>query len=200
MPETSVVVRTFNEEKHLPALLAAIRKQTYGGCEIVVVDSGSFDATCGIAERLADRLVHISSHDFTFGYSLNTGIDAAEGSIIAVVSAHTLPVDENWLERLVIPLRDEQTAMTFGRQFGARESKFGEVQDLRRTYGPKRQLLQPQRIFANNANSALREELWLEYRVRRNTPRPRGRRVGPALDGTRISGGVRAIRQRLPHP
>lgn len=164
MPEVSIVVRTFNEEKHLPALLTSIKNQTYRDSEIVVVDSGSFDSTCEIAERLADRLVHINSQDFTFGYSLNTGIDAAEGKLIAVVSAHTLPTDTKWLEQLIMPFRDERTAMTFGRQFGAPKSKFGEVQDLRRTYGSAPQRLHPNKIFANNANSALRKELWAKHK------------------------------------
>ena len=41
----SVVIRTLNEAKHLPALLCAIAQQDLAGhgCEVVLVDSGSKD-------------------------------------------------------------------------------------------------------------------------------------------------------------
>ncbi|MBW1980794.1 MAG: alcohol dehydrogenase catalytic domain-containing protein [Deltaproteobacteria bacterium] len=162
-PETTVVIRTFNEEKFLPALLAALAKQAYRDYETIVVDSGSLDKTCDIARREADKLLHVQSHDFTFGYSLNVGIRNSSGKFIAIVSAHTLPVDEHWLGRLVEPLRDPSTAMVYGRQMGGRSSKFSEIQDMRRTFGPRPRIMRPPRFFANNANSAIRRDLWLEH-------------------------------------
>ena len=160
VPETSVVIRTFNEEKHLPGLLEALGRQSYRDFEIVVVDSGSQDRTRDIAASTADKLLRIDSRDFTFGYSLNAGISAASGKYVAIVSAHTIPVNEEWLGALVEPLRDEETAMSYGRQLGWTTSKFGEFQDLRRTFGARRRVLRPPRFFANNANSAIRRDLW----------------------------------------
>lgn len=163
VPETSVVIRTFNEEKHLPGLLEALRQQSYRNFEIVVVDSGSLDRTRDIAACQADKLLRIDSHDFTFGYSLNVGIRAAAGRFVAIVSAHTLPLHEGWLGALVEPLRDERTATVYGRQLGGPTSKFSEIQDLRRTFGTQRQVLRPPRFFANNANSAVRRDLWQQH-------------------------------------
>jgi glycosyltransferase involved in cell wall biosynthesis len=96
-PEISVVIRTFNEEKFLPALLDALSGQAVQNFETIVVDSGSIDGTRDIAAQKADRLLRIQSHDFTFGHSLNVGIRSAKGRHIAIVSAHTLPVDDQWL-------------------------------------------------------------------------------------------------------
>ena len=162
-PEISIVIRTFNEEKFLPALLDALRGQTTQNFETIVVDSGSLDATRDIAVEKADRLMRIQSHDFTFGHSLNVGIGNARGRFIAIVSAHTLPVDDQWLARLVAPLQAEQTAMVYGRQLGGESSKFGEIRDMRRTFGSKQIVLQPPRFFANNANSAIRKDLWEKH-------------------------------------
>ena len=53
-PETSVVIRTFNEERFLPNLLAAIEQQAYRDHETIVVDSGSLDRTREIAAQKAD--------------------------------------------------------------------------------------------------------------------------------------------------
>ena len=53
--QASIVIRTFNEEKHLPRLLGALDKQAYREFEIVVVDSGSVDRTREIVAPYADK-------------------------------------------------------------------------------------------------------------------------------------------------
>ena len=160
MPETSVIVRTFNEAAFLSDLLAGIRAQRYQDFEIVVVDSGSFDGTVEIAKQSGVRLVEIASRDFTFGYSLNRGIAVSQGRFVALVSAHATPVDELWLGALIEPLRDANVAMTYGRQRGEARSKFSEREDFRRTFGRRRRVIVPPDFFANNANSAVRRDLW----------------------------------------
>lgn len=162
-PEISVVVRTYNEEKHLPDLLEAIRRQTFPSYEVIIVDSGSWDRTLEIAKRGADKLLHLQSRDFTFGYALNVGIQEASGRFMVIASAHTLPYNEEWLGKLIEPLFDERTAMVYGRQLGAATSKFSETQDMRRTFGLKRKVLCPPHFFANNANSAIRKDLWHQH-------------------------------------
>jgi len=162
-PETSVIIRTFNEEKFLPDLLAAIERQAYRDHETIVVDSGSMDRTREIAAQKADKLLAIESRDFTFGHSLNAGIQQTSGKYIVIASAHTLPLNEHWLESLIAPLRDDNTAMVYGRQLGGRSSKFSEIQDMRRTFGPQRRVLRPPRFFANNANSAVCKNLWRQH-------------------------------------
>lgn len=161
--ETSIVIRTFNEEKYLPKLLEAIHHQIYQDFEVIVVDSGSFDNTCEIARHHCDKLVQIDSADFTFGYSLNIGIRNAIGRYVAIVSAHTEPVEPTWLGNLIAPLKEDQVAMVYGRQFGKSNSNFAEVQDFRRTFGSERKILKPPHFFANNANSAIRRDLWEEH-------------------------------------
>jgi 2-desacetyl-2-hydroxyethyl bacteriochlorophyllide A dehydrogenase len=162
-PEISVVIRTFNEKKFLPDLLHALKRQSFQNFETIVVDSGSMDRTREIAAQEADKLLPIESRNFTFGHSLNVGIQGASGEYIAIVSAHTLPVNEHWLGRLVDPLRENKNAMVYGRQIGGKTSNFSEIQDLRRTFGLKPKTLQPPRFFANNANSAIRKDLWQKY-------------------------------------
>ena len=161
--EVSVIIRTYNEEKYLPDLLEAIRLQSFPNYEIIVVDSGSLDRTREIAEQGADRLVKMQSGDFTFGYALNTGIQEASGRFMVIVSAHTLPLNPEWLGKLIDPLYDDKIAMVYGKQLGSAASKFSEVQDMQRTFGPKRQVLRPPRFFANNANSAVRKDLWQQH-------------------------------------
>jgi 2-desacetyl-2-hydroxyethyl bacteriochlorophyllide A dehydrogenase len=163
LPEISVIIRTFNEEKYLPALLDALQHQSRRDFETIVIDSGSLDHTRDIAAQKADLSLRIQSHDFTFGHSLNVGIREASGKYIVIVSAHTLPVNSEWLNKLIEPFHDDQTAMVYGRQLGGEASKFSESQDMRRTFGSKHQILQPPNFFANNANSAIRRDLWQQH-------------------------------------
>jgi 2-desacetyl-2-hydroxyethyl bacteriochlorophyllide A dehydrogenase len=163
VPESSIVIRTFNEEKHLPRLLEGLSQQSYRDFEIVVVDSGSLDRTRDIAAASANKLLRIDSHDFTFGYSLNVGIQAAAGQFSVLVSAHTVPSDDRWLSKLVEPLHDASTAMSYGRQLGWPSSKYSEIQDLGRTFGRHRRVQKPPNFFVHNANSAIRKELWEQH-------------------------------------
>lgn len=162
-PETTLVVRTFNEAEHLPALMEALERQRYRDFELVVVDSGSWDETREIANRYADQVIRIDSHDFTFGYSLNVGVRKGRGRFIAMASAHTVPMDDGWLGALVAPLRERNVAMSYGCQRGNHRSKIGELHDLERTFGSRRFTMEPPRFFANNANAAVRRDLWDEH-------------------------------------
>lgn len=162
-PEISIIVRAFNEARHLPRLFECLARQEERSFETIVVDSGSTDATRDIARRHSGRLIEIASPDFTFGYSLNAGIRASRGRFAVALSAHAFPMDGRWLGTLVAPLADERVAMAYGRQVGVPESKFSEGLDFARVFGPRRLVHTPDRFFANNANAAIRRDLWEQY-------------------------------------
>jgi hypothetical protein len=113
-PETSVVVRAFNEERWLPEVFSALARQRYRDFEVILVDSGSLDRTREIAEENGARIVRMRSEDFTFGHSLNVGIRESQGEFIAMLSAHAIPANDHWLEDLVAPLRQPKVAMVYG--------------------------------------------------------------------------------------
>ncbi len=160
VPETSIIIRAFNEERWLPEVCAALARQRYRDFEWLLVDSGSVDRTRDIAAANGARIVRLRSEDFTFGHSLNAGIKEARGSLMAILSAHAIPADEDWLERLVAPLRRDDTAMVYGGQRGHAISKFSETRDFLRMFPEHRHEVRPDDPFANNANSAVRRALW----------------------------------------
>jgi cellulose synthase/poly-beta-1,6-N-acetylglucosamine synthase-like glycosyltransferase len=69
-----LVVRAFNEERHIERLLEGVRHQTVRDVEVILVDSGSTDATAAIAAQYRAKVVHIPPAEFTFGRSLNRGL------------------------------------------------------------------------------------------------------------------------------
>lgn len=159
-PETSVVIRAFNEERWLPAVMSALDRQRYRDFEVLLVDSGSVDRTRDIAAEHGARIIRLRTEDFTFGHSLNVGLSASNGRLIAIVSAHAIPGNEDWLERLIAPLRDPRVAMVYGGQRGHEISKFSEVQDFERIFPSRPTPVDAGNPFANNANSAVRRDLW----------------------------------------
>jgi 2-desacetyl-2-hydroxyethyl bacteriochlorophyllide A dehydrogenase len=163
-PETSIVIRAFNEERWLPEVFSALEKQQYRDFEVLLVDSGSVDRTRDIAAENGARIVSLRSEDFTFGYALNVGIREARGSFIAILSAHAIPSNEFWLGRLVKPLREVDTAMVYGSQRGHDKcSKFSEKRDFERLFEAQVHLVHEDDPFTNNANSAIKRDLWLKH-------------------------------------
>lgn len=162
-PRVSVVVRCFNEEEHIGRLLAGILDQTVRNAEIVVVDSGSTDATLAIVERYPTRIVHIEPEDFSFGRALNRGFAAARGQIVVVASAHVYPVYRDWLEKLIRPFEDKQVALVYGKQRGDERTRYSEHRVFA-TWFPDRSDLDQEHPFCNNANAAVRREVWSEIR------------------------------------
>jgi len=95
-PTCSIVIRAFNEEKHLGRLLEGISLQSEKNVQVILVDSGSTDKTIEIAETHHVEIVRIDPQDFTFGYSLNRGIHAARADVVVIASAHVYPVYPDW--------------------------------------------------------------------------------------------------------
>jgi len=155
----SIVIRAYNEEKYIRRLLEGIRQQTVKDVEIILVDSGSTDSTVSIAESFGAKIVHIPSAEFTFGRSLNFGVRAASRERIVIASAHVYPVYPDWLEILLRPFQDKQVALTYGKQRGYEGSKYSEHQIFHQWY-PDVGNLNQETAFCNNANAAIRKNLW----------------------------------------
>jgi len=158
-PRVSVVIRCYNEERHIGRLLEGLLRQTITEIEVIVVDSGSTDATLAIASRYPTKRVSIPKAEFSFGRSLNLGCSEATGDIIVAVSAHCYPVYEDWLEKLIEPFANPDVAMAYGKQRGNEHSRFSERQIYLQWFGEESDFVQ-RHPFANNANSAFRREIW----------------------------------------
>jgi glycosyltransferase involved in cell wall biosynthesis len=157
----SVVVRCFNEEAHIGRLLTGVRRQRRQPEQIVVVDSGSTDATLAIAEQFDVEIVSIEPKDFSFGRALNIGLAAADCDVAILASAHVYPVYDSWIERLIAPFEDPSVALAYGQQRAPTTASYSEQQILKRWFPSRSE--QPQRHpFCNNANAAIRRSVWLD--------------------------------------
>lgn len=165
----SIVIRAFNEEKHVGRLLNGIAQQTVKDVQVILVDSGSTDRTVEIARSHGAEVVSISPEEFTFGRSLNAGMRQAKADMVLIASAHVYPVYPDWIERMLEPFSDEKMALTYGKQRGVAASQFSEQQLFTHWYPDQSQSSQDH-PFCNNANAAIRKRLWEEHAYDENLP------------------------------
>ncbi|HKC44159.1 MAG TPA: TIGR04283 family arsenosugar biosynthesis glycosyltransferase [Burkholderiales bacterium] len=83
----SVIIPALNEEKALPATLARVLEQARG-CEIIVVDGGSTDATCATARSFSG--VELLTAPRGRASQMNAGARVAGGSWLLFLHADTL--------------------------------------------------------------------------------------------------------------
>jgi len=167
----TVVIRTKNEEACLGDTLREIGRQAWDGpCEIVVVDSGSTDGTLGIAESHGAQIIRLEEKDFTYGRALNVGAKEATGDVIVNLSAHAVPLNEQWLECLVGELARGRVAASYGRQAASGAVNPFEAYKNERFFGPerlefnRRGMGSRRGVHFSNSNSAVRKDVWKQFR------------------------------------
>ena len=103
--KATVVILTFNGERYLEQILAAIAGQILEGeFDVLVIDSGSTDRTLEIvAARPEVRLHQIPNPEFGHGRTRNLAAQLATGEFVAYLTHDAVPADEFWLAELLEP-------------------------------------------------------------------------------------------------
>lgn len=159
----SIIIRAYNEERHIGRLLDGIKRQDLESIteiEIIIVDSGSTDSTVSIASMMGARVVKILKDDFTFGRALNVGCAAAKGDILLFASAHVYPFYKDWIEKMILPFKDQRVGLVYGKQIGNEVTRFSE-QEIFAKWFPEVSNYNQSTPFCNNANCAIRKALWM---------------------------------------
>ena len=160
-PQCSIVIRCFNEGKHIGRILNGLIQQKIKEIEIIIVDSGSTDDTLAVAKSFPVNILNIQPEEFSFGRALNIGCEAATGDIIVIASAHVYPVYHDWLEKLLSPFSDSKVGLVYGKQRGNHLTKFTEHQIFAQWF-PEESIARQEHPFCNNANAAIRRSVWKE--------------------------------------
>lgn len=165
----SIIIRTKNEEesigKTLDKVLSSKIDQPF---EVILVDSGSSDKTLEIAKQFDVKILTIPESKFTFGYSLNYGIQNSSGDIICCLSAHCIPCDDNWLSELIKPIAENKAHATYGRQAPVKGMNPFEELFLNKHFPADGK--PDGRIAFSNANCAFVRKLWDETKFDEHVP------------------------------
>jgi len=153
----SIIIRTKNEERWIEQCLKKIFDQNYDNFEVILVDNNSKDKTLEKANKFPITVVKINK--FLPGKAINLGIRKSRGKIIVCISAHCIPINNNWLKKIVYALKDPKVAGVYGRQKPLSYSSDFDKRDLINLFGPEKKI-QKKDTFFHNANSAFKKKLW----------------------------------------
>lgn len=161
MPRISIIIRAKNEEKWIGHCLGMMANQSEQDFEIILLDNQSQDSTVKTAKRKG--IQHIVTIDnYLPGAALNLGISKSKGEFIVCLSAHCIPQNSEWLNKLVQGFEDNHIAGVYGRQIPLPFSYSGDKRDLLTTFGQDRRI-QVKDYFFHNANSAIRRSVWEQF-------------------------------------
>ena len=90
MPQISVIIPAFNEEKYISQTLDALQKQTFPDYEVIVVANGCTDNTEQILKTHPfEKLRHLSLPQANVSVARNAGALNAQGETLVFVDADT---------------------------------------------------------------------------------------------------------------
>jgi len=158
-PTVSIIIRTKNEERWITSCLQSIFKQSFKNFEIIIVDNQSNDKTLEKAKKFKiSKILHIK--DYLPGKALNLGIENSKGKYIVCLSAHAIPINNNWLKFLVNAIEENSKfAGVYGRQEPMSFSTDADKRDMFIVFGLDRKI-QSNDSFFHNANSIIRKNVW----------------------------------------
>jgi rhamnosyltransferase len=165
--KVSIIIRTKNEERWIEQCLKKVFDQKYKNFEVIVIDNNSTDKTVQKAKKFPIKLFKIKK--FLPGKAINYGIEKSNGSIIVCLSAHCIPITNDWLEKIIKNLNDAKVAGVYGRQKPLSYSSDFDKRDLLNLFGPEKRI-QKKDTFFHNANSAFPKKIWKRIPFDNKTP------------------------------
>ncbi len=100
-PIVTIIIPTFNEEKHIEKTIRSILDNDDYPKEVIVVDGGSSDGTVAIVKQISKKYKNVrllyNSRQFA-NFAFNTAILSSKGVYVAFVGAHAIYPKNYFLE------------------------------------------------------------------------------------------------------
>lgn len=130
----TVIMRSKNSAWVIGQALAGLFSQHRRDFELLLVDSGSTDATLDIARRYPCRVIQIAATEYFPGAVLNKAIAQAQGDILVFQNSDVVPLTPNALGLLLEPLEMGKADATFARQLPRPEAHTWVRHDYARAF------------------------------------------------------------------
>jgi rhamnosyltransferase len=169
----SVIIPIFNGASWLEELLASLISQTCMPDEILLIDSGSSDASLSIIEHYKKKysfihLYEIQQQDFDHGGTRTLVARKTNKDILLFMTQDAVPANNTSLERLLYSFtKDKKIAAAYGRQLPAENASFFGAH-LRLFNYPKKSQIRSQQdwehygfktVFISNSFAAWRRDI-----------------------------------------
>lgn len=172
MPETSIIIRTKNEEKWIGENLKRLANQTYQNFEIIIVDSGSTDKTLDIVSQFSGelniRVFKIKPEEFSYPFALNYGVkQSLAEKYLVFLSGHSLPSSKTWLQDGLKNFTDKKIMGVYGFVLALPDGSVWEKLIFNKYLCKIRNIFKKQIIIEKGAmgvmgftNAIIRKDLW----------------------------------------
>lgn len=134
MKKVTVIVRTFNVAWVIDQALAALMSQKGVEIELMIVDSGSTDATLDMVAPYPHTLLSIEPGTYFPGKVLNRAVKASRTELVVFINSDVVLLDQYAISKLITPLKDSMTAASFGRQIVRPEADLWVRHDYERAF------------------------------------------------------------------
>ena len=125
--KVTLIIPTINAEKEIGHLLEAVHNQTVSPDEIIVIDSQSKDGTERICRRYEKvRFISIERGHFDHGRTRDYAFRQSIGDFVLFLTQDAIPADEQYVEQILKPFRDESVALASGRQIAKSDASPAE--------------------------------------------------------------------------
>lgn len=167
----SVVIPTLNAGNKLNKLLYALKEQSLPAEEILVVDSSSEDNAVEICRQYKNvSLLSIPRDSFDHGGTRDMALRRCKGDIIVFLTQDAIPANSEFLEKLIKPLEEYQTAISVGRQLPRKDATKAEALVRRFNYPPYSSIRSKEDIpilgikafFCSDSCAAYRKDIYLK--------------------------------------
>jgi rhamnosyltransferase len=169
MIECSISILTKNEERNVGCCLEAIYSQKgIGPFEVLLVDSGSTDATLEIARRFPIRIEQIPAESFHYARTRNFAASLGSGRILIILSGDAVPASDTWLRSMLSNFEDSGVAAVYGRQIPKPGSAMERHDTFDAVYGDQKIVKDPAHgngmgyrfYHFSDVNAAIRRSVW----------------------------------------
>jgi rhamnosyltransferase len=174
----SVLIRTRDIERHLNELLRSLSHQSLRPYEMIIVDNYSTEGRLAemidllitskkalFNSKIRIKIVPLSDGEFSYAYSANAGIYAAEGNLVCITNGHCLPTSEHWLEKGASHFVDESVAGVGGYTLPHEQGTFWEKLAFNWSWRRRNELSKAyvRDNYFSTTNCILRKKLWQKY-------------------------------------
>lgn len=87
LPKISIIISNYNYGRFLSAAVESALLQTYGRCEVIVVDDGSTDESRSVLQRFENRAKIILQENQGQAAAFNRGFQLASGDLVAFLDS-----------------------------------------------------------------------------------------------------------------
>lgn len=167
MPEISIIIPVYNNEKYIEKCICSIQKQTFSDIEIIIINDGSTDGSGRILRKLEaqdSRILLLKQENQGVAVARNLGVEKATGKYITFVDGDDY-LEIDYIEKMYVQAEKNKSDMVIcGLTYVDESGK--ELNKI--VPGVYKRLENEEWTFRISAvcSHLYRRELWKEYNVK----------------------------------